>query len=277
MISREIYFSINYSSLSDEPEVPDEMSAGINIIIDCIEVDLPVILNFVSGGANNHFIFSLKGSILHNNTINSFLPVIYSLYTLSGSFGPVKNIILVFTSGPDEQFPGLQIIKDYLRLQGEQDINFMLIDPTVNKIEEPVFFTNFESLKVIDQVQLEQICTQHVNQIILSPGPLSQQNACVKLLKKENKFFDLLLQITALNNKEYRNRNESKLWQKRAELYLSFIALGKKVGEKEYYDIKEWYHKEYEVLPLWYKRLGQIIKVLTGKRSFKSLFNDNRK
>jgi len=34
----------------------------------------------------------------------------------------------------------------------------------------------------------------------------------------------------------------------------------------------QWYHKEYEVLPLWYKRFGHIIKVFMGKRTFKSLF-----
>ena len=37
------------------------------------------------------------------------------------------------------------------------------------------------------------------------------------------------------------------------------------------------YKNEYEILPLWYKRLGHIIKVLTGKRTFKSLFSDRVK
>lgn len=36
--------------------------------------------------------------------------------------------------------------------------------------------------------------------------------------------------------------------------------------------IADWYNKEYEVLPLWYKRFGHIVKVMTGKRSFKSLY-----
>lgn len=36
--------------------------------------------------------------------------------------------------------------------------------------------------------------------------------------------------------------------------------------------IRDWYTKEYEVLPKWYKRFGHIIKVLIGKRSFRSLF-----
>lgn len=36
--------------------------------------------------------------------------------------------------------------------------------------------------------------------------------------------------------------------------------------------IAEWYHHQYEVLPLWYKRFGHIIKVIYGKRTFRSLF-----
>lgn len=39
-----------------------------------------------------------------------------------------------------------------------------------------------------------------------------------------------------------------------------------------YRELKSWYHKEYEVLPLWYKRFGHIIKVVKGKRTVSSLF-----
>ena len=41
--------------------------------------------------------------------------------------------------------------------------------------------------------------------------------------------------------------------------------------------LQNYYNDEYEVLPLWYKRLGHIVKVLIGKRTFKSLFNGNVK
>ncbi len=41
--------------------------------------------------------------------------------------------------------------------------------------------------------------------------------------------------------------------------------------------IKRFYHFEYEILPLWFKRLGHIVKMLMGRRSFKSLFNDRVK
>jgi hypothetical protein len=39
----------------------------------------------------------------------------------------------------------------------------------------------------------------------------------------------------------------------------------------------KWYYYEYEILPTWYKQFGHIIKVIMGKRSFRSLFNDNVK
>jgi len=40
-------------------------------------------------------------------------------------------------------------------------------------------------------------------------------------------------------------------------------------------ETKNWYYKEYEVLPLWFKRLGHIVKVFQGKRKFRSLFSNN--
>jgi hypothetical protein len=45
----------------------------------------------------------------------------------------------------------------------------------------------------------------------------------------------------------------------------------------DYEQLITWYHNEYEILPLWFKRLGHIVKVLMGKRSFKSLFYDHVK
>lgn len=58
--------------------------------------------------------------------------------------------------------------------------------------------------------------------------------------------------------------------EKDTQLYLS-------MQKKQTADNVEWYHHEYEVLPTWYKRLGHIIKVLTGQRTFRSLFSDKVK
>jgi len=71
--------------------------------------------------------------------------------------------------------------------------------------------------------------------------------------------------------------SETKLWRQRTMVYQDFLSLSKKVQEKEYYEVLNWYHKEYEILPLWYKQFGHIIKVMMGKRSFRSLFDDKVK
>lgn len=42
-------------------------------------------------------------------------------------------------------------------------------------------------------------------------------------------------------------------------------------------EINDFYNTEYEILPLWYKRLGHILKVITGKRTFRSLYDNNTK
>lgn len=52
---------------------------------------------------------------------------------------------------------------------------------------------------------------------------------------------------------------------------------GKQGRMNEIARLKHFYYQEYEILPSWYKKLGHIIKVIMGKRSFRSLFNDNVK
>lgn len=42
-------------------------------------------------------------------------------------------------------------------------------------------------------------------------------------------------------------------------------------------EIQEFYAREYDILPLWYKRFGHVLKVLMGKRTFRSLFRDDVK
>lgn len=42
-------------------------------------------------------------------------------------------------------------------------------------------------------------------------------------------------------------------------------------------ELQKYYDHEYEILPKWYKRFGHVLKVMTGKRTFRSLFNDDVK
>ena len=42
-------------------------------------------------------------------------------------------------------------------------------------------------------------------------------------------------------------------------------------------ELQEYYDREYEILPTWYKRIGHILKVMMGKRTIRSLFRDDVK
>jgi hypothetical protein len=42
-------------------------------------------------------------------------------------------------------------------------------------------------------------------------------------------------------------------------------------------ELQDYYNNEYEILPKWYKRFGHLLKVVTGKRSFRSLFRNDVK
>ena len=55
------------------------------------------------------------------------------------------------------------------------------------------------------------------------------------------------------------------------------IGVIKTKYKDDYENLFKWYHNEYEILPLWYKRFGHILKVIMGKRSFRSLFSDDVK
>ncbi|HLI93598.1 MAG TPA: hypothetical protein VKU83_08315 [Puia sp.] len=74
--------------------------------------------------------------------------------------------------------------------------------------------------------------------------------------------------LTRLSREKLQLAEESRIRQQ-------LLEAASKQNEVEY--ILRFYRNEYEILPLWYKRLGHIIKVLQGKRSFRSLYDKSVK
>lgn len=72
-------------------------------------------------------------------------------------------------------------------------------------------------------------------------------------------------QVSLVRQLQQQKTNEDNL-----RLYLE-------IQKKDLAKALDWYYYEHEILPLWYKQFGHIIKVIMGKRSFRSLFNDNVK
>lgn len=83
-----------------------------------------------------------------------------------------------------------------------------------------------------------------------------------------NQFVELNTKVSLLEE-NLQNANEDLANQKQ------YVELIRQYDEAN--KINQFYYNEYEILPLWYKRLGHVIKILTGKRSFRSLYNTNAK
>lgn len=88
--------------------------------------------------------------------------------------------------------------------------------------------------------------------------------------KEEYKIADALYQKQQLLDETNHQLYLKTINVKNLRFYLS-------MQKKERTDSLKWYYYEYEILPTWFKQIGHIIKVIMGKRSFKSLFNDNVK
>ncbi|OQP64796.1 hypothetical protein A3860_18745 [Niastella vici] len=108
---------------------------------------------------------------------------------------------------------------------------------------------------------------ENINQALEAEETLlEQQNAGLFMLKKQNR--QLRKQVQQLE-----------LFCQAAQQEISNQVSHNQIlrSQSQATALQNYYNSEYEVLPLWYKRLGHIIKVFIGKRSFKSLFSDKVK
>jgi hypothetical protein len=278
VMNETVFITIPYSVLKKGSNLKFESDLGINILFDCAEIDLPFVISIVNK-IDFKYIYSLTGLLLDNNNVDSILSKLYVLYTLSGCFDKSINSIAVFDFAAQEQGINLQRVKEYFQLQEEQKVDFVIVPPAESFITNNILFCSTTHLDAINERKLEEYIQQKLNQVIISFNPSISTLNIMDALKHSpdnNRHINLLFQFVEVRNTADLISHQSDLWQSRAKLYLSFIDLSKKIGEKEYYDVRKWYHKEYEVLPLWYKQFGHIVKVLTGKRDFRSLF-DNKK
>jgi hypothetical protein len=123
---------------------------------------------------------------------------------------------------------------------------------------------NNESL-YIKTAQLSEI---HVlNEALeVEEAQFNQQNPELYALKKQNR--ELLKQVQQLEQ----------LFQAAQQEISNQVSHNQILrSSSQATALQNYYNNEYEVLPLWFKRLGHVVKALMGKRSFKSLYSDKVK
>jgi hypothetical protein len=110
---------------------------------------------------------------------------------------------------------------------------------------------------------------------------LSTIEEAEEMLKKEApQAWSLLKENRAMAVKQQELQNQATILAEKLESLGNYHLHNNapdSVYKKQVIELQEFYNTEYEVLPLWFKRLGHVVKVLTGKRTFKSLYNDNVK
>ncbi len=112
-----------------------------------------------------------------------------------------------------------------------------------------------------------------------------------RLKEKLGQLAENILQLVKYRNLSLQKENETK----RYILYLEETVKTKtdyldlllkpsadtdafsELGISKIQQIKNFYYYEYEILPLWFKRVGHVLKVIMGRRNFKSLFDNNVK
>ncbi len=115
-----------------------------------------------------------------------------------------------------------------------------------------------------------------------SPSPEALQTAIQALHRIENKFRqDFPIQMTLILENQQLEKKLRVLQRKQAstEMELNHHRQYVEVLRSNHAtkELQDYYTREYEILPLWFKRLGHLVKVLTGQRTFRSLFRDNVK
>lgn len=276
VITSKLYYTISVAAFLADPAADIlQKVRRINIYITSIQ-DISADLLSRLSAFQHEFILTLDDEIFEDpqfaeSTLDRLF-VLLSLYNYSKS----QDVILVCCANDfaHEEKPGIKILREHLLTHGDITMRILKYQTFLNSIHD------FGDL-VVDQMERTGSETQHFLNY-------QQNGMTTTVLHPADKtpYKLSLADYTLTAYQEYDMENyigrgtaasESDLWRKRASLYQEFLAISKQVQEKEYFGVIEWYHNEYEVLPLWFKRLGHIIKVITGKRKLSSLVNNKLK
>ncbi|MEO5683251.1 MAG: hypothetical protein ABIQ88_11460 [Chitinophagaceae bacterium] len=269
------YYTINGSVLLDHDiqsnTLPDK-SVKLNVVLD-IPKERAASLTATLGSLENAYIVSLPAAIFSDETVlQEYLPVLYILASFDAfSFAGEIVIPVLCAQTSEQQAVNTEEIKKYFLGQGVKIVYMPLFNQHEMRLQQVGSFTYYVQ---DDNSSRPKTAGFTIITPVLPGMNLSTFNNHISRAQTT-------IATTASFHENYIERiifdEEIKNWEKRSLLYRDFLALSKSVQEKEYYEVLNWYHKEYEALPLWYKRFGHIIKVMMGKRSFKSLFTNKFK
>jgi len=177
--------------------------------------------------------------------------------------------------------------------QGYDDVEIILLDRDINRAkgaEKQIWFNlqegfvNLFSDYVRSVKQLDSSDTSFFF-FLAKPGELSEilntlEKAEINVRENFPQVYNLLKENMFLKVKERDLHTHLVLIQEELDSlnnYHLYHNLSESRYKRQIKELLRFYKNEYEILPTWYKRFGHIVKVIAGKRTLRSLFDDNVK
>jgi hypothetical protein len=228
-------------------------------------------------------------------TDDEFEQTIAPLVSLSFQYKYIKpredNPLLIFDSSGEDLDKYVAIAGDRFKEQGYNNIETAIINSTTNNDDvtkgKNLYFhlqQNTNGLFNSYHDLMSKIASTSyavfffVGYPEILPDVLDTISKVEIQFKKENsQAYHLLEENVALTKKERESQTKAAILEEQLESVKNYQNPSDSRYKKQITELLYFYKYEYEILPLWYKRFGHIIKVLRGQRTFKSLFRDNVK
>jgi hypothetical protein len=148
----------------------------------------------------------------------------------------------------------------------------------------PVVFASTSQPAIIETYRSWlQSTTATTNALYINIAQPADINIIHQALKVEEQLFNEqnpgLFSLKAQNRELTKQIAQLELFNKAAQQEISNQVSHNQIlrSSSQATALQNYYNNEYEVLPLWFKRLGHVIKALMGKRSLKSLYSNKVK
>ncbi|MBN8855761.1 MAG: hypothetical protein J0H07_28115 [Sphingobacteriales bacterium] len=246
--------------------LPGDMNIGLALQLDQRRLPSPGLFHHLVTG-DRPFTLHLSSSP-HPSLIEYIVLLLCSRNYISMDGSP----LIVFNSPPSPAFwttleqQGWHtiacLVPDTERILTSQDQIPVRADRLIfqaHTMTEEFFFISGRDF--LDTLSLEQSLDQYCHELLLD-HPLLET---------------WVLQRRQLQKKLDQLSSRNKVTEERLHNAEATIDIIRSKYKDDYDTLFNWYQQEYETLPRWYKQFGQLIKVMTGKRSLKSLLNTIRR
>jgi hypothetical protein len=295
------YFIIDITRLDELPDVPLPENAFLSYSItpDNIQHINSFYKKLVLSGRNAPFCLFIDVNDGKTLPVDEFEKNIEYLVSLSFQYAYIKlngdNPLFIFNSGTAHSDSYITILRKNFTDQGYNNIETIIVennsvyDHTKKDNKTICLYPKMSSDELLSEYAgaIKKITTTGYSFFFFpdNPGNITKilatiDEAELNLQKDVPQIYFLLKENRMLALKEQQLQIKAALLEEKLDSLKSYhlhTNAPETRYKKQVTELLDFYNTEYEVLPLWFKRLGHIVKVITGKRTFKSLFNDNVK